>query len=410
MKNPFLPTADEYYLIPKSELGLYEKYPEFFHMGTPIHNQAVPVPKIKKQPELVFISKALEYIDYPHQEPHFKHHDVDLWNSDYEAGQLRYRLHRRSISRELEWIKKFEDVNLYLFDQRHDYLIYSSIYHLLPIKVKQKFNLPMLRADHWPTSFVTVDYLSKLFKKNFTALLSNAFASYIFPFILKGKFLNSFSKNEPTSLLAHDLKFWLPHMFSLIEEKVEGFEREDMGTIENIWQFDEAKFPDAIFKPKRKKGYIWKGEKEATEFTKQLVKKANGTGSIDKIIECVKSNRLKDDFSPKWSHAKEDFERRLYSKRNKVKVKFVEVNENISIHSDSTEVEDNILWNNFLGLVNKKEREVLLLLRKGITNHKEISLELGYAGHSPVTKMMKKIREKAKTALADSSAEFLKKN
>lgn len=240
--------------------------------------------------------------------------------------------------------------------------------------------------------------IGNLFKPNFTSQLSKAFAYHIWPLIDKQNKINAFSKSDSISLLAHNLKFWLlPCVYSVIEETMVEFGRVEPGSKEQLEKINklQKRYPDIDVKLPLRGGAIWIGEDEAWHFTQKLVNKACENSQLFSIIDAIKSNRIEDDFSSRWSYAKEDFERKLYSKRNKVKVTFIEVDELTPIHSQTSELDNNILWDDLLSIVDKKERKVVVCLKKGITKHKEISEILGYKNHSPVTKTIKKIRDKA---------------
>ncbi len=100
--------------------------------------------------------------------------------------------------------------------------------------------------------------------------------------------------------------------------------------------------------------------------------------------------------SPHGSYAKEDFERKLYRKRNKIKVHFVELTDTIPVQSPETEVEDAIVYADFLALLDERDRQVVVLLNSGTTKLADIADILGYANHSAVSKRLKRIREQAK--------------
>jgi hypothetical protein len=117
------------------------------------------------------------------------------------------------------------------------------------------------------------------------------------------------------------------------------------------------------------------------------------------MIDAVRSNRVEEDFSSRWSYAREDFERKLYSKRSKVRVKFVEIecaNSVVGPHSDITE---NLLWQDFMTLLEPKERRIVVCLTRGTTRLSEIASALGYANHSPVSKALAQVRRKARLLL-----------
>lgn len=146
-------------------------------------------------------------------------------------------------------------------------------------------------------------------------------------------------------------------------------------------------------------GPIWCGEEDAWNATKELVEIADEQGKLRTIIDAVRSNRVQDDFSSCWSYAKEDFERKLYRKRAKTRVTFVELDEAKPVHAPTSEVHENLLWEDFMVLLNAKERRVVVCLKNGFTQISEISKELGYANHSPVSKALKQIRRKAEKYL-----------
>ena len=113
----------------------------------------------------------------------------------------------------------------------------------------------------------------------------------------------------------------------------------------------------------------------------------------------MRSHRVEDDFSPRWSRAREDFERRVYRKRNKVRVSFVELHDTVPVHGPDVEVEERMMWQDFLTLLDPKERRIVVCLRNGISNRSEIASLLGYANHSPVSKALAKIGKKLQTFL-----------
>ena len=60
-----------------------------------------------------------------------------------------------------------------------------------------------------------------------------------------------------------------------------------------------------------------------------------------------------------------------------------------------TEVEASILFADFLALLDKRERQVVVLLQSGVTKVGDVAKILGYRNHSPVSKRLARIREKA---------------
>jgi len=141
---------------------------------------------------------------------------------------------------------------------------------------------------------------------------------------------------------------------------------------------------------------LWRGEAAAAEVLAWTIDEADADGRLRGILDAVRSHRIEDDFSPWWSYAKEDFERKLYRKRNKVQVHFVELTDTIPVQSPETEVEDAIVYADFLALLDERDRRVVVLLNSGATKLADIADILGYANHSAVSKRLKRIREQAK--------------
>jgi hypothetical protein len=142
-------------------------------------------------------------------------------------------------------------------------------------------------------------------------------------------------------------------------------------------------------------GYVWMGEDEAREATAELVDCADSSGGLRSIVDAIRSNRVEEDFSSRWSYAREDFERKLYRKRNKVRVSFVELTDTLPVHGPDAEVHENLVYEDFFALLDQRERQIVVCLRSGVTRLGDIAREIGYQTHSPVSKALKKIRGKA---------------
>jgi hypothetical protein len=373
-----------------------EDYPRLDHFSTAYFYDFTPIPAEKKSPEYVYyrINQNKSGTD----DKLFVF--VAQWNWLWEAGHLRYDFFAdtEKIPKELEWLKRYKEHNIYLLPQNysHKYYTHSPLFHLLPKKVLKYFGLPLFKKGAWP--YTTPFLNDQLFPADFNNRLSKAFSYHIWPLICSGSPISAFSKTESIRVLAHNLDFWLPYICKLIESKIRDFSRVEFEDAKQQRELSKLrkKLPSNI-KAERpyRGGDIWWGEDEAWKATKAMVELADSEGQLRSIIDAVKSNRMKDDFSDRWSYAKEDFERKLYQKRSKVKVSFVELNNTIPVHGPESEVHENLLWEDFIALMDTKEKHIVICLRNGITKVGEISKILGYANHSPVSKALKKIRKKA---------------
>jgi hypothetical protein len=133
-------------------------------------------------------------------------------------------------------------------------------------------------------------------------------------------------------------------------------------------------------------GTIWSGEAGAIELTREIVAAADRDGRLSGIVDAIRSHRVEEDFSPIWSRAREDLERKLYRKRSKVQPVFIELYDTVPTHGPESEVTDRVAWQHFFTLLDKKEKRIVICLRSGPTTVGDIARELGYPYHSPISK------------------------
>lgn len=158
---------------------------------------------------------------------------------------------------------------------------------------------------------------------------------------------------------------------------------------------DGSTLEGAIAANPRKGGDIWEGEQEAAEIVERTVEAADGTGRLRGILDAVRSNRVEDDFSSTWSFAREDFERKLYRKRSKTRVRFVELTDTIPVQAPESDILGSLVTNDFLAVLDHRNRQIVVLLNSGYTTKTEIAEILGFANHSPVSKRLAQIRKTA---------------
>jgi hypothetical protein len=343
----------------------------------------------------------VEYVYVPAQrlERHESVGRVVLWNQAWEAGQLRNRIRPfvRDLPKELRSIVQLrEDINVTFVPRwsTHRYNAYAPLFHMLPRRVVERHGLTPLTGGTWPSHFEPRLQLPA----DFDDRLARAFAAHVWPHLCPGSRLVSFSASEPIRLLAHNLDFWLAFATDLIQDRLVAFGRPRARpkTHDQVRKVrTELKEPNILVSQPLMGGDLWRGEEDAAEALRELVERADAKGRLRGILEAVRSNRVEEDFSSRWSYAREDFERRLYHKRRKVRVRFVELTDTIPVHGPESEVEGQMLYEDFLALLDPKEKQVVVLLRNGITRVGEVASKLGYANHSPVSKTLARIRAKA---------------
>lgn len=387
-------------LIAHGEDLVTENYPVLHNISSAFLFRFIFVPKDRVSPEYVYVKWENGITD--NTDAKYKV-SISQWNIAWEAGQIRHDMFENDLPEKLKWITNYRDSNIYLLPEGsfHRYNSYSPLFHLLPAKVLREYQLPLLKQGNWPF-IADGGILEDILPRDFNERLAYAFAKHIWPFINSQSGIQAFSNSDSVKILAHNLDFWIPYIQSVAEKRLRTLERVNFENEEEVSDYKNALKtlpPEFDIAKPRKGGYIWSGEEEALEATKEMVEYADANGKLRGIIDAIRSNRVEDDFSDLWSYAKEDFERKIYHKRNKIKVSFVELTDTIPVHGPDSEIHENLLWEDFMALLDPKEKQITVLLRNGITRVGEISNKMGYANHSPISKALKRIRKKALTYL-----------
>ncbi len=374
-----------------------EVFPQLDNVSAGWTFRVVIRPAERKPPEYVYIPVSVSGLSGKALSERLL--TIILWNMMWESGQLRYDLFEERLSPDLHWLENFADENLYLVLKApfHRYEAYAPLYHLLPQETLRRFRLPLLKRGIWPAMFA-YQLVGYLLPQDFDSRLAHALAWHLWPLLNPGSALSAFSPSDPIHILAHNLDYWLPYISQVAEARLQRLPRieaEDEKQAELVERMRREAPDDVRAELPLGGGAIWQGEEDAWQATCEMVEAADAGGRLRAILDAIRSNRVADDFSDRWSHDREDFERKLNHKRAKVKVAFVELPDTIPVHGPDSEVHENLLWEDFLAVLDQKERRVVVCLRSGLTRATEISQVLGYANHSPVSKALARIRRKA---------------
>jgi hypothetical protein len=323
---------------------------------------------------------------------------VGRWNMLWEAGQFRRRFFDdESLVPQIAKVADLGDINTILVPRtRSKYFEYASLYHLLTKPTLERFGMPLLRRGQWPF-LADHSNVDQFLADDFGERLAKAWAWTVWPHLSSGSGLAAFSSDDPIRLLAHNLDFWVPPVTTVIQETLRTFPEVDKGrTVGPVELVDGSVLEGALTGNPRMGGPVWTGEYEAAEAVADTVEAADSTGRLRAILDAVRSHRVADDFSAQWSYAREDFERKLYRKRNKVQVRFVELTNTIPVQSPESEFSGRLVTSDFLALLDSKQREIVILLSSGYRQH-EIAEHFGYANHSPIAKKLAQVRKQAET-------------
>jgi hypothetical protein len=322
---------------------------------------------------------------------------VAKWNLLWESAQFRRRyFDEDELPPEVGEIADQGDVNVVFVPRTATrYYEYAPLYHLLSRSQAQRHGLPLVRTGIWPYT-ASYSHPDRYLSADSGARLSRAWASAVWRHLSPGSPLGAFTRTDPIRLLAHNLDFWVPPVTAVMEDILRGFPEVSEQTGEQpVTLADGTILDGAIAASPRAGGTLWYGETWAAEVVEEVVEAADSHGRLRAILDAVRSNRVEDDFSDRWSYAREDFERKLYHKRNKVRVRFVELTDTIPVQGPETEVEGSLVVGDFLALLDERERQIVVLLRSGYTKLGEVASVLVYKNHSPVSKRLDRIRRKA---------------
>ncbi len=323
------------------------------------------------------------------------------WNQLWEAAQFRRRFFddEEDLTPDLAKIADRGDVNVIFVPRTPSrYYEYAPLYHLLSRDTCDRFGLPLLGRGQWPFGTETID-IEKYLPADFEQRLSRAWASTVWRHLNSGSGLAAFSATDPIRLLAHNLDYWIPPVTDVIQSTLREFPLvQGEGDLPSeIHLIDGSVLDGAVPGWPRAGGDLWRGEVEAAEFVESVVDQADAAGRLRGILDAVRSNRVQDDFSARWSYAREDFERKLHHKRNRISIRFVELSDTIPVQGPDTEVEGQLVSADFMALLDPKERQIVILLSSGYTKLTDIASAMGYANHSPISKKLARIRKQAQT-------------
>lgn len=375
-----------------------ERYPRMTNISAAFTYKATLRPDLPSRPEYVTVpmrSRSIRDDEALRLEV-----TVAQWNTLWEAAQYRRRMFDESdLPPQLHRIADQGDHNVVFVPRsRSRYYEYAPLFHLLPASTLRLFGLPQVAGGQWPFSIQMGANLDDYLPADFEQRLSKAWAAAVWRHLLPASPLRGFSADDPVRMLAHNLDYWIPAVTDTIEETLRTFPLADKGTTERpVTLVDGSTLPGVVIGNPRKGGTLWQGEEEAAEVLAEVVERADETGQLRGILDAVRSNRVVDDFSSVWTYEKEDFERRLYRKRAKVKVTFVELTDTIPVQGPESQVIGDMVHGDFLALLKPKDREVVVLLSSGVTKLTEVATILGYANHSPISKRLARIRRQAES-------------
>lgn len=333
------------------------------------------------------------------------------WNSMWEAGPFTPQVvDPKTFPKQLRWLLRIKERNLRLVPRfpKNRYDAYAPLYHMLPAGVLRSAGLPLLKRGIWPHWADRHHLLDAHLPADFDNRLAEAFSRYIWPLLNDRSARFAFADTDPIRVLSHHLDFWLPYVDVVAQRRMRLNGRCKPDADDKTFERDRKKINTInansgaqVHRP-LKGGHLWMGEEEAFDVAQELVDTADEHGALRSIIDAVKSNRVQDDFSSVWSFEREDFERKMYRKRSKVKIVFLEMPDTAPVYSEDTEVHERLLWGDFMTLLDAKERRVAVCLRRGSIGAVDIAKELGYANHSPVSKALARIRRKASDFFNDN--------
>ena len=376
-------------LVSEDETGP-EEFPSLTNLSAGHLFKAIVRPVVPELPTYVTLAE----LDCPSMEVVGA---VAQWNMLWEAAQYRRRFFDLDeLPPQMAKIADLGDINVVFLPRTQSrYHEYAPLLHLLPRRTLARFGLPALRRELWPFTAGQAG-VEDVLPLEFPDRLQRAWAWTVWPQLVSGSPLSAFSGDDPLRLLAHNLDFWIPAVTAMMQDRLGEFDEVDTGPLPDAVPLDDGSVLDgAVPGHPRMGGPIWFGEDDARAAVAETVEAADRTGQLRGILDAVRSNRVVDDFSARWSYAREDFERKLHRKRDKIRVRFVELTDTIPVQGPESEVVGNLVTNDFLATLDTHNRQIVVLLNSGMTSRTEIAERLGYANHSAVSKRLAQIRKAA---------------
>jgi hypothetical protein len=319
---------------------------------------------------------------------------VAEWNMLWEAAQYRRQFFDLGeLSAQMARIADLGDVNVVFVPRtRSRYHEYAPLLHLLPRRVLLRFGLPLLRGGQWPfmADFAEID---AFLPADLADRLGRAWAWAVWPHLVSGSRLSAFSSDDPVRLLAHNLDFWIPAVTAMMQARLREHDEIDKGPLPTVVPLEDGGVLDgAVPGHPRMGGQIWFGEDDARDAVVETVEAADQTGRLRGILGCGAVPPGCRRLLPAVAYAREDFERKLHRKRNKVSVRFVELTDTIPVQGPESKIVGSLVTNDFLATLDTRNRQIVVLLNSGMTSRTEIAERLGYANHSAVSKRLAQIR------------------
>lgn len=385
-------------LTPREGDAQPDAFPSLYNISAGLLGfRFMPRPPTAGPSELVYVPVPRDNGRRTDQEFGILYH-LGEWNIAWEAAHLRHGMFEDFPERLREIAERADGANVTFVPRtQHLYAAYQLLYHQLPRRTVERHGLPLLRRGTWPP-LTPEESLEDHLPSDFGDRLALAFGEHVWPRLESGSRIQAFSADDPIKLLAHNLDFWLPHTLAVVEERLRDFRRVEHDSDEWVEPLEKARRempPGVTLDLTRVGGTLWEGEDDAAAVTDAVIQDADRSGKLRSILAAVRANRVVDDFSERWSYAREDFERRLYRKRSRVRVSFVELTDAIPVHGPEAEVEGKLISEDFMAILDQKERAIVVLLSTGFTKLGDVAAQLGYANHSPVSKALARIRRKA---------------
>lgn len=329
------------------------------------------------------------------------------WNATQRSGFLRARETMQALQTAVPFLESRRNPNMILaLEDRGTSALDVMLAGLLPDRALERHLL-----KRHPTNLSLTNFYGDL-DAQFGARARSAFAEHIWSCLAPKARLGSsaFSPNAPLRLLAGDTRYWAHRLYRLaLDRRDRYFEpttHEDDGwkplealtaeVMASLVEEDRAKF--VVTRPLMG-GDIWDVD-DPDEREDVLQSAIDGDGvmeSLAPIVELLHSHHTHEDFSPRHSWIKEDFERSFYSKRAKLKVDIVETIDDVPAYDVDCPYEQ-ILFRDILAMLDQKERRLVLALRMG-KNASTIARESGLHGHASVSRRIAALKAKLKHVL-----------